>query len=218
MSDEATPVVPAVPAAAPTATPSIATPETVSLTKEEHAQLVRDAARASEAQSRADRYEGVLKKNGMLGGSQHFVPRAPVTPPTPEERQSAAADEDMRAERGLRALAFDPIVREALDADPTLRSLFQTNPLAVLPLLAPDALDANDAITLVKDALVKRKPAPATTVPVVPPTPPTPPVGGINANSTEVNPEVEAARKIGNTEGAISGMVAARLKASRGKK
>ena len=93
-----------------------------------------------------------------------------------------------------------------------------SNPLAVLPMLAPDALDAEDAITLVKEALGKRaKPA----TPLVPPTPPvspTPPVGAINAQDKPVNAEVEAARKIPNTERAVAGMIGARLRESKGKK
>ena len=150
------------PPVTPAATPAATQPEQVTLSKEAHDQLVRDAARASTAQSDADRYKNVLKKNGLLGGG-HFKPAAPATPPTPEESQAAGAEEDRKAERGLISLALDPIYREVLDKDPTLRELLTKNPLAVLPILAPDALDADDAVSLVKDALTKRKPAPPVT-------------------------------------------------------
>lgn len=219
MSEAATPTVPnnGTPPVAPVATPANTQPEEkVTLDKKEHDQLVKDAARASEAQSRADRYEGILKRNGLIGGG-HFKPATPATPPTSEERQAQAAEEDEKAKRGLIALALDPAYREALDADPTLRDLLTKNPLAVLPILAPEALDADDAVTLVKDALGKRKPAPATpaTPPAPPATPPTPPIGGVNVNDKPVNEDVEAARKNPNTERAVAGMIGARLKGAK---
>lgn len=200
------------PSGATPATP----PEKVSLDKTAHEQLVRDAARASEAQSRADRYEGMLKKNGLLGGG-HFKTAVPVTPLTPEERQAQAADEDRKAERGLMGLALDPSYREVLDKDITLRDMLTKNPLALLPVLAPEALDAEDAVSLVKAALEKRKP---TTPPATPPAalPETPPAGAINTQGEMANEQVEAARKLKNTEGAISGMIGARLKSMGGKK
>lgn len=191
--------------------------EQISLSKEAHDQLVKDAARAGEAQSRADRYENILKKNGLIGGG-HFRPATPITPPTPEERQAAGADEDQKAKVGLMALALDPVYRATLDADPTLRDLLVKNPLAVLPLLAPDALDADDAVSLVRDALTKRKPATPLVPPVVPPAPVIPPVGAINANDKPVNEEVEAAKKLPNTERAVAGMIGARLRFNAGKK
>lgn len=222
MSEAATPVAETnggtPPAPAPV-TPAPDAAEKVSLSKEEHAQLVKDAARASEAQSRADRYEGLLKRNGLLGGG-HFKQATPTTPPTPEERQAQGAAEDEKAKTGLLSLALDPVYREVLDKDPTLRDLLTKNPLAVLPVYAPDALDADDAINLVKGELNKRKSVPAPATPPAPPAnpPATPPVGAINANDKPVNEEVEAARKIPNTERAIAGMIGAKLKESAGKK
>jgi hypothetical protein len=219
MGEAAAPTVPenGTPPVAPVATPAPVAADLVNLSKEAHDQLVKDAARASEAQSRADRYEGILKKNGLIGGSGHFKPAAPATPPTQEERQAAGAEEDRKAERGIIALALDPAYREVLDKEPLLRDMLTKNPLAILPVLAPDALDADDAVALVKEALNKRKPAP--TPPATPPaTPPTPPVGGINPQDKPVNEAVEAARKHPNTERAVAGMVAARLKENAGKK
>lgn len=222
MSEAATPPVQPVgtPPAAPGATPAANAADMVNLSKEAHDQLVKDAARASEAQSRADRYEGILKKNGLIGGG-HFKPAVPVTPPTPEERQAQAADEDRKAEKGLLGIALDPVYREVLDKDPTLRDLLTKNPLAVLPILAPDALDADDAVGLVKDALKKRNlnSVPPATPPANPPaTPATPPPGAVNPQDKPVNEEVEAARKLPNTERAVAGMIAAKLRASAGKK
>jgi len=209
------------PTTPPVAPPAETQPETkVTLDKEAHDQLVKDAARAAEAQSRADRYENILKKNGLIGGG-HFNSHTPVTPPTPEERQASGAEEDRKAERGLLNLALDPAYREVLDKDQTLRDLLTKNPLAILPILAPEALDADDAINLVKEALNKRK-TPATPTPVTPPTtpttPPSPPAGGVNTHDAPVNEEVEAARKIPNTERAIAGMVGAKLRVNSGKK
>lgn len=219
MSEAATPPVSpdGTPPATPGATPASNAAEPVTLTKEAHDQLVKDSARAGEAQSRADRYENILKKHGLLGGG-HFKPATPVTPPTPEERQTQAAEEDRKAERGLLALALDPVYREVLDKDPTLRDLLIKNPLAVLPILAADALDADDAVSLVRDVLTKRKEIPVSP-PVTPPTPPaTPPSGAVNPRDKAVNEEVELARKIPNTERAVSGMIKARLKEMGGKK
>lgn len=199
----ATPAAPAAPAAAP------ATPEMVSLTKEAHDQLARDAARASANQRKADLFD---RQNG--GKGNHFrAPAAPAVTPSPEEADRAAAEEDRKAKDGLIRIALDPEYRAVLDADKTLLDLFRQNPLAVLPVLAPDALDAEDAISLVKEALDKRKPAPAPATPAAPPTPApvTPPVGGVNTNDAPVNEAVENARKHPNTERAVAGMIGARL-------
>lgn len=212
MSEVATPVEPQAPAATPTA-PVV---ETVSLSKEEHAELVRQAARATEAQSRADRLEKFVGKDK---GGAHFKPAAPATPPSPEEIEAKASAEDRKAERGLMALASDPAYREVLDADPTLRNLLVTNPLAVLPMMANDALDADDAITLVKEALGKRKStvAPATPPSPAPAVPPAPPAGGVNPQDKAVDEEYESARKGKNTEAAIAGMVKVGMKRLGGK-
>ena len=137
-----------------------------------------------------------------------------MAPPTQEEVQAHANAEDKKAERGLLAIAADPAFREVLDSDPTLRDLLITNPLAVLPMLANDALDAEDAITQVKEALTSRKkPAtPPATPPAAPATPPAPPAGGINPPAdTPPNEAYESAKKNPNTEHAIAGMVAAKL-------
>ena len=234
MTDAATPAVETPPAAtppvepkvetpstSPAATPATSEPEKVTLDKEAHDQLVKDAARASSAQSTADRYGNILKKNGLLGGSGHFKSSPPVTPPSPEEAQAAGAEEDVKAERGLIALALDPAHRQVLDADPTLRDMLTKNPLAVLPMYAADALDADDAVSLVKEMLTKRQAdTPPANPPATPPatTPETPPAGGVNPNDNPVNEEVEAAKKLPNTERAVAGMIGARLKVVSGKK
>lgn len=213
MSDAATPAV-AAPAVAPAATPAKPPEsETVTLTKAEHEQLSRDAARAASAQSRADRLEKVL---GRPNGATFRTPAAKAPEPTKEEQDAQAIQEDRKAERGLMAVAIDPAYRDVLDADPTLRTLLTTNPLATLPLLAPDALDAEDAIELVKAKLEERKSGlkktpTAEEVKQAAPNVVTPPAGGVNANTSEVNEEYEAAKKLPNTESAISKMVKSKL-------
>lgn len=211
MTDAATPGAdtPQNPPATPPATPATPAAESVTLTKEAHDKLVRDAARASEAQSRADRLEAARRRN-----PGHFTPQPPATPPSPEDAAARAAEEDRKAERGLLSLAVDPAFREVLDADQTLRDMLTRNPLAVLPVLAPDAIDAEDAISLVREALNKRaaakKPAtpPADTPPTTPPTPPVVP----NPQDKPTDAEYEAARKHPSTEAAVAGMIKVGIK------
>lgn len=224
MSDQnaATPAAPennGTPPVAPAATPAPAagnppatTPETVTLTKEAHDQLQRDAARAATNQRAADLW------NRTHGGKSNGHFKAPATPPaapSDDDRAAAESAEDAKAERGLLALAADPTLRAVFDADPTLRALITSNPLAVLPMYAKDAFDADDAVAMVKEALLKKTPA-APATPPTPPTPPvTPPVGAINANDVPVDQAVEAARKLPNTESAIAGMIGAKMNANR---
>lgn len=213
MSDAATPAVPSTEApVAPAATPATNAAETVTLTKEQHDQLARDAARASSNQRKADLYDRVVGKNG----NGHFrAPGQPAAPASDEGKgEDWAATEDRKAERGLLSLAVDPAFREVLDADTTLRDIFTKNPLAVLPILAPDALDADDAVSLVREALNSRKKpsTPPAAPSATPATPPAPPTGGVNPQDREVNEEVEKARTLPNTENAIAGMIKARAR------
>lgn len=219
---ESTPATPAVPEVTPPATPAtpVVTPAApaavVTLTPEEHAQLTRDASRAAANQRKADLYDRTVGSGRKSG---HFAAPAPATPPSKEEMEAQASAEDAKAERALLALAASPEYRDVLDADPTLRNLFLTNPLAVLDMYAKDAVDAEDALTLVKDELGKlRKPAtPPANPPATPPaTPPAPPTGAINPPADQTtNEAVEAAKKNPNTEHAISGMIGARLKGGK---
>lgn len=220
----ATPVVQegTTPPAAPTATPpaNANQGETVTLGKEEAEQLKRDAARAREAQSKADRYDRLMRQGGG-----HFKAQSAPVPPTEDEQKSAAEAEDRKAEKGLLGLAADPAFREALDADPTLRTLLTTNPLAILPAYAPDALDAEDAIALVKEKLAIRveeikkskatPPAPGQTPPA---TPPAPPAGGVNPPAaTTPDAAYQAAKSLPNTERALAGMIKVGLNKMGGK-
>jgi len=208
----------------PAATPAQPAAEQVTLTKEESDQLRRDAARASANQSKADRYDRLVGSGKITG---HFKPSVPATPPSKEEQEEAAATEDRKAEKGLIGLALDPAYREVLDADSTLRSLLTTNPLSILPMYAPDALDAEDAVSLVKEKLsakatelkAKANPPATPSVTVTPATPPaTPPAGGVNPpGATTPDADYEAARKLPNTEHAIAGMVKQGLKKLGGK-
>lgn len=225
MSEAATPAAPSTEApVAPAATPATPAapvapatqPESVTLTKEQHDQLQRDAARARQNQGKADRYDRLVGS----GKAGHFTPQsqAPVTPPTAEELAEKARNEDQKAERGLIALAVDPKYRELLDSDPTLRDMLTKNPLALLPTLAPDAIDAEDAISLVAEALGQRaagikKPE---TPPATPPAP-TPPAGAVNPQTDLPNLAAQEALKNPNTEQAVSGSIKERLKQMGGK-
>lgn len=225
---EVTPPATSTPTETPAATPSpAATPaaatqgETVTLPKAEHDQLARDAARARRLQ----------RVNDRRGQSGHFTPesQAPATPPSKEELTEKAHQEDEKAERGLTALALDPKYRPLFDADPTLRDMITRNPLAVLPIYANDAMDAQDAIELVTEAFDKRltgiKPAVVETPPAdgknpdgTPKTPPaTPPAGGVNVNNDLPNNAAVEALKHQNPETAVAGSVRERLKAMGGK-
>ena len=213
-----TPAEPAAPAA-----PSAPQGETVTLPKAEHDQLVRDASRTRRLQ----------RANDRRGGSGHFSPesQAPATPPSQEELAEKARQEDEKAKTGLTRIALDPKYRALFDADPTLREMITNNPLAVLPIYADDAIDAQDAIELVTEAFDERlkglKPAetpPAEEgknpdgTPKTPATPPaTPPAGGVNVNGDLPNKDAEDALKNPNTEHAVAGSLQARLKAMGGK-
>jgi len=204
----------------PTGTPAATEiKDGVTLTKEEHAELIRKASEvdtARDLQGQADRKNARLEK--ILNGGKGVGSFAKKTTAPPASEGAGEGDdlgilEDRKAERGLLALAIDPKFREVLDADPTLRDLLTRNPLAVLPVLAPDALDAEDAIDLVKESLnqrlveINKKKIPEVK-PVVPPVI-TPPAGGI---SPEVNADYEAAKKLPGTEQSLVGMIGAKLK------
>lgn len=221
MSDAATPTETQVqtPPATPVATPAETQPEStpvVTLSKEEHEQLARDAARARANQSKADRYDRMVSK-----GHFNNAPQAPATP-SPEDAAERASVEDRKAERGLLAMASDPKYRPLFDADPTLREMIVSNPLAVLPIYASDALDADDALALISEKfgerLTKLQPPATPPAPETPTAPPaTPPAGAINASEELPNQEYEAASKHPVTENAIAGMVQAKLRSAGGK-
>lgn len=211
------------PPATPNPAATAVTGNVVTLTKEEHDKLIKaqtdlESARALQAQAdkRAARFEKLI---GRKGNSPFAKSAAPAAAPTPEELDTQGIEEDRKAERGLIAIAVDPKYREILDTDQTLRNLLTSNPLGILPIIAPQAFDAEDAIELVKEHLDTRLLAFKKTPPAIPPaTLPTPPIGGVNLNDKPVDENVEAARKLPNTERAIAGMIGARLKALAGKK
>jgi len=205
-----------------------AVPEQVTLDKEVHDKLVKDAAdlpRANARQAASDRKVTRLERLMGKGKGTHFKPESGATPSQEDveaQKEEDALAEDRKASQGIMAVAIDPAYREVLDADPTLRNLLTSNPLGVLPLLAPDAVDAEDAIGLVKEALQTRadeitakvkadkegegeegdkKPDVAQTE--------TPGTGANIPGAQQDNVDTEAARKLPNTEDAISGMVKA---------
>ena len=216
----------------PPAAPAATVPEgsTVALSKEEHDKLVKaqaDLKIAQDLQAQADKRANRLQNK--LGGSSRFTPAAPANTPgqTPPVDAGAAADaEDRKAERGLMGIAIDPKYREVFDADPTLRDMITRNPLGVLPLLANDAVDADDAIELVKEKLdekltalktssriINQTPPSTPSAPATPPaTPAVPPSGGINVNGAEETPAYQEAKKIPNTDRAIASMIKEKIK------
>ncbi len=196
---------PTPPAAAPTNNAEI-----VTLTKEEHDQLRKDAARASSNQRKASLYDKLYGSNNK----GHFTSEPPK-PLSEEEKIEIGRQEDKKAERGLISIAANPEFREALDADPTLRNMLINNPLAVLPMIAPEAIDAEDAISIVTEKLkdrveeIKKSKTILTAAPVANKDNQTvPPTGGINPPATTTpDAEYENAKKNPNTESAIANMV-----------
>ena len=202
--------------------PVVAATETkvVTLTPEEHAKLLKDVEDARNLQSQADARSARLQAalTGK-GGSRFTAPGATVVVPTDAEKQDYAAQEDLKAAQGLQRLALDPTYRAALDADPTLRGLFQNNPLAVLPLLAPAAYDAEDALTLVKQALAEKVSKAATVATVKPEEKPVvvAPATVVAPSAPILDEEYEAAKKIPSTESALISMIGIGLKKLGGK-
>lgn len=208
MSETATPVAPeATPAAAP-ATPAPAS-ETVTLTKEQHDQLARDAARAGEAQTRADRLAEENKRLRQRPGA--IRGQAPAGNDGGDDHV-----EDAKAEREILRLAGDPSIREILDADPTLQRLITSDPLALVRMYADNPLDAEDAVSQVKDKLLERKstlkkadPAPTTPAPS---TPPAIPGRAPNPAPKDLATELETAQKNPSTQGAAADMIRAKMR------
>jgi hypothetical protein len=186
----------------------------VQVSKEKLDQLERDAARAATAQREADaaRRKAALYDRTMGKGLASPFSRqaAPVAAPTEDEQREQASREDAKAERLIMRLAAEPKYRALLDSDPTLRDLMVNNPLAVLPTLAPDAIDAEDALALVTEKLDARlttinAPAPAA------PAPATVPAPAVNTPSKSVEERVVEAQKAPHLRDAIAGSLAARL-------
>ncbi len=192
--------------------------DVITLTKSEHEALIAKGAEVETArnlQAQADKKSARLEKLLNRGGVHSFAKNT-TTPPadngagnlTRDELDEKGIVEDRKAEKGLVAIAMNPKYREIFDADSTLRNLLSTNPLGVLPVLAPDALDAEDALELVTeklDALLAKSKPPVVTPPVV--TPPTPPVGAANPSNVELDSKYEEAKKIPNTENALASMI-----------
>lgn len=197
-----------------TPSPSAQNTDSVTVSKAELEQLRRDAARAAEAQARADRLAKAQKQS-----KTYFDPARKPAPPSVEELEAQARSEDAKAERGILKLATNPEFRDVLDADPTLRDLITNNPSALLPIYAAEAVDAEDAINMIKEVLNAKKPKPKVEEKKDEPKP-TPPAGGANTTGPVAgnSADYEAARKNSNTEAAISGMIAAKMKVGAIKK
>lgn len=199
MSEAATPAVPETPA-----TPE-AQPEVVTLTKEQYDEIATQAARAKESQSRADKLAQDLKRLREGGRGTFAQPAA-----TPPETEAPGQDEIAKAERGILRLAVDPELREVLDADSTLRDLITTNPTALIPLYAKDALGAEDAVEIIKDKLLSRKSPPK--APEAPaPVAPAPPSGGVNTPDRSMEDAMSRAKSIQDPGRMAEAMIAAKL-------
>lgn len=199
-----TPEAPVTPDAA--ATPATAA-EQVTLSKAEHDQLLTQAARAAEAQSRADRL--TLQLRSQRGST------LPDPKETPQVDRTNGAEEDAKAERELLRLASDPELRTVLDADTTLRDLIRKNPIALVPIYAPDAIDAEDAVSQVRARLLERKPKETPKAPdPVDQSLTVPPVGGVNTPERGVESAIDTARKNPDAMGAALGMLNAKLNLS----
>jgi len=108
-------------------------------------------------QSALDIRENRLKKREeKLGRSGGFRNQPANDAPAPKGDDALDA-EDEKASRGLINLALQPEYRDVLDSNPVLRDMLTKNPLAVLPLYANDAIDAEDAVDLVKEHLAGLK-------------------------------------------------------------
>lgn len=217
MENAATPAVQpdGTPAVAPAAAPAAPNADMVQVSKEKLDQLERDAARAATAQREADaaRRKAALYDRTM--GKSHASPfsrqPAPAVAPTEEEMREQASREDAKAERLIMRLAAEPKYRALLDADPTLRDLMVNNPLAVLPALAPDAIDAEDALALVTEKLDARLTTISSPAPAAPaPAPETAPAVNETAKKS-VDERVAEAQKAPHLRDAIAGTIAARL-------
>lgn len=216
MENAATPAVQpdGTPAVAPAAAPAETNADMVQVSKEKLDQLERDAARAATAQREAAEARRKAALYDRTMGKSHASPfsrqPAPAAAPTEEEMREQASREDAKAERLIMRLAAEPKYRALLDADPTLRDLMVNNPLAVLPALAPDAIDAEDALALVTEKLDARLTTISTPAPVAP-APATAPAPAVDATKKSVDERVAEAQKAPHLRDAIAGTIAARL-------
>lgn len=162
------------------------------------AEIERLKAHQSSADTEANRLRDIIKKNGFSPDSGQ-----PVTPPTPAtDAGKNGSDEDLKAERELIKLAASPEYRDVIDSDPTFRDVLINNPLSLLPVYAKNAIDADDAVGLVKKELNRRleaKKASATPPAEPPKAPPTPASNPSNTPS----PAYDEALKNGNLSEAI---------------
>lgn len=176
-------------------------------------------------QSALDRKEKLLERREKAlarGEVFSFKQQAPAAPaqgasPAGDDEPGVATSEDLKAERMLIRLSASPEYREVLDADPTFRDLLSQNPLSLLPIYASDAIDAEDAVELMKEELNRRKesataaPAAAPAAPAPTPAPQTvetgaPSVEGALATEGMQDKEYTEAIASGSTKGIAQGL------------
>lgn len=184
-----TPVVDTPPAAPPAETPATVPPvqptdtptDTPPVDPEGGTELERAQAVAATAQKEAAQFKKDLKAaNRALKIAQHGGNTA--TPPTddPDAQPPVVEDNALQLNQAAlavtNAVAYSPEYQALLAEDPTLREIFQRNPL----FYVKDFIDSEDAVDQVKEVLDARLEAKNSTTPPVPPVtaPPTdtPPV------------------------------------------
>lgn len=136
------------------------------------AQADRRAKRERAARIRAE------KRLNQRGGSSFEEPEDDIDPPQPATNSNEEV-ERAKAERLMVQKAYsDPKYRAVVDADPTLKRLLETNPLA----LVNDPVDAQDAADQLEELLDERV---STDTPPSPTTKPTAPTGQEAPPSTQ---------------------------------
>lgn len=212
---------PAPAAAAPEATPvapAVSEEETVTLKKSDYEAHLGRISATDKKEARLNKFAQKIGY-GKSHFSQSAQPAAAPVAPSPEEAAEAASVEDRKAERGITRLALDPSYRAALDADPTFRDILSQNPLSLLDIYAPDALDAEDAVEQMKEELDRRaalasKPEPAAPAAPAPAPAPAevPPAGhgsmgdGAIAEAAKDDPEYKDVVKTGTLKGVAAGI------------
>ena len=204
------------PPAAPKDTPADKSQQgdNVTLTKEEHNLLKKQAAIASSAQKKADRLERLVNRKTREGVFTGKPAPEPITPPTTDELKVQGEEEDRKAEMGVMRLSTDPKYRKILDSDETLREMMTKTPINMLRMYANNPVDAEEAIDMVTEHLDSRLEAmnidPATTDPKPAANtdePAIPPAGGVNVAAAQTDEVMEGFKKMSNVEDAVSKMV-----------
>lgn len=177
--------------AAPAAPQAAPEGETVIVKKTDYEAMKGRQSALDKKEERLARREKALARGGSFNfGKTPDTPAPAAAAPSGDEADGSA--EDRKAERGLLNLALKPEYRAALDASPDFRDLLTKNPLALLPVYASDAFDAEDAISLITEELERRAAATKAAAPAAPAAPAVvevPPAGVVNLSDGSVATE-----------------------------